>query len=62
MLGTQLDPRVRPEGFARVPGPFRWRLRGRRVTGARPIRLHRRAFAGRRGPTDSTPDFGRARC
>jgi hypothetical protein len=28
------------------------------VTGARPIRLRRRAFAGRRRAFDSTPDFG----
>jgi hypothetical protein len=54
----QLDPRVRPEGFARAPGPFRWRLRGRRVTGARPVRHRHRAFAARCEPTVAAPYLG----
>ena len=58
VLDAKLGPRVRTEGFARGPGPFRWRLRGRRMTGARPVRHHHRAFATRRGPTEAAPYLG----
>jgi hypothetical protein len=57
-LDAKLEPCGRPGGFARVSGSRWWRLLGRRVTGARPICLRRRAFALRRGPTETTPDFG----
>jgi hypothetical protein len=58
VLDAKLGPRVRTEDFARAPGPFRWRLRGRRMTGARPVRHRHRAFATRRGPTEAAPYLG----
>ena len=46
MLGTKLEPRVRPESFARVPGPLRWRFRGRWPTSGCSICLRRHRVRG----------------
>jgi hypothetical protein len=57
-LGAKLEPCRRLGGFGRVSDSHWWRLRGRRVTGARPICLCRRTFTVRRGLTETTPDLG----